>query len=170
MITLFWSALLKADMVNPFFKNNGPILLLDILKKLNINDSNVKVNTKIEDIKDLYSSKKSDITFFHSNKYKEVAKNTKASFCITTESLKDDLPITCKPLVVKNVLVSLSHITSMFYPDSINDNFDDTVIHIYETNFRNKVIYGKNVLIGRNVSIGKNCKIGHNTIIEKMFI
>ena len=40
---------------------------------------------KIIDIKDLFTSKKNDITFFHSKKYKDIAKNTKASFCITTE-------------------------------------------------------------------------------------
>ena len=55
----------------------------------------------------------------------------------------------------------------MFYPDSINDNFDETVKSVNDTKFKDKVNFGKNVLIGSNVSIGNNCKIGHNTIIEK---
>ena len=59
-------------------------------------------------------------------------------------------------LVVENVLVSTSKITSLFYPDSINDNFDSTVISINDSNFKDKVSYGKNVLIGKNVSIGKD--------------
>ena len=80
---------------------------------------------KLKDIKDLYSSNNSDITFFHSKKYKELAKKTKASFCITTESLKNELPTSCVPLIVENVLVSVSKITSMFYPDAINDDFDE---------------------------------------------
>ena len=50
---------------------------------------------------------------------------------------------------------------------SIDDNFDNTVSYIDDTNFKDKFSYGKNVLIGKNVSIGKNCKIGHNTIIRK---
>ena len=154
-------------MSNSFFKNNGPILIWDILKILKISSSLVRENININDIKDLYTSNKSDITFLHSKKYKNVSKNTKASFCITTESLKEELPNSCIPLVVENVLVSVSKITSMFYPDATNDNFDDSVIDINETNFKDKVIYGKNVLIGKNVSIGINCKIGHNTIIEK---
>ena len=154
-------------MSNPFFKNYGPILIFDILKILKINPSNLKENIKVNDIKDLYTSNKSDITFFHSKKYNQVANNTKASFCITTETLKNELPANCIPLVVENVLVAVSRITSEFYPDAINDNFDDTTGYIDETDFKNKVIYGKNVLIGKNVSIGKNCKIGHNTIIEK---
>ena len=154
-------------MSNPFFINNGPIPILDILKILNIQSTGLKENVKIDDIKDLSASTKLDVTFFHSQKYKELAKKTKASYCITTEFLKDELPTSCIPLVVENVLVSLSKITSMFYPDAINDDFDESVIDINETDFKDKVIHGKNVLIGKSVSIGKNCKIGHNTIIEK---
>ena len=71
------------------------------------------------------------------------------------------------PLIVENVLLSVSKLTSIFYPDAINDEFDKSATNIDETNFKEKVIYGKNVLIGKNVSIGLNCKIGHNTIIEK---
>ena len=154
-------------MINPFFKNNGPFLVSEIFQLINIETYKVKKDVEVNDIKDLYSSNISDITFLHSKKYVEFAKSTKASFCITTESLKKELPTSCVPLVVENVLVSLSKITSMFYPDAINDDFDDSVIEINQTNFKDKVISGKNVLIGKNVSIGTNCKIGHNTIIEK---
>ena len=154
-------------MSNPFFKNRGPFLISEILNFLNIKNVSAKMNISIKDIKDLYSSNNSEITFFHSKKYKELAQKTKASFCITTESLKSELPTSCFPLIVENVLVSVSKITSMFYPDAINDDFDDSVVDIYQTNFKDKVISGKNVLIGKNVSIGVNCKIGHNTIIER---
>ena len=154
-------------MSNPFFKNYGPILISEILKFLNIKADSISSNIEVKDIKDLYSSKDTDITFFHSKKYKDFAKNTKASFCITTDSLKNELPKNCTPLVVDNVLVSVSKLTSKFYPDSINDNFDDSTIDIVKTKFQDKVKYGSNVLIGINVSIGSNCLIGHNTIIEK---
>ena len=154
-------------MSNPFFKNHGPILISEILKSLNIKADGITSNQEVLDIKDLYSSNNTDITFFHSKKYKDFAKNTKASFCVTTESLKNDLPKNCIPLVVDNVLVSVSKLTSKFYPDSINDDFDDSAIDIFKTKFQNKVKYGNNVLIGKNVSIGSNCLIGHNTIIEK---
>ena len=154
-------------MTNPFFENNGPISVSIILKKLNIDANIIKENTLINDIKDLYTSNKSDITFFHSKKYKKAANYTKASYCITTASLKNELPKTCTPLIVENVLLSASYTTSIFYPDAINDDFDNTTIYIHETDYRDKVTFGKNVLIGKNVSIGKNCQIGHNTIIEK---
>jgi UDP-3-O-[3-hydroxymyristoyl] glucosamine N-acyltransferase len=154
-------------MLNPFFKNNGPFKLYEILNELNLKTDEVNINQKITDIKDLTNSKLNEITFFHSKKYKIAANNTKASFCITTINLKNELPKNCVPLIVDNVLVSTSVITAKFYPDSINDDFDTTVKNINETEFNNKVNFGKNVLIGKNVSIGSNCLIGHNTIIEK---
>ena len=79
-------------MSNPFFKNHGPFLISEILKILNINVVGINSNLEVIDIKDLYNSNDKDITFFHSKKYKDIAKNTKASYCITTESLKQELP------------------------------------------------------------------------------
>jgi UDP-3-O-[3-hydroxymyristoyl] glucosamine N-acyltransferase len=154
-------------MNNPFFKNNGPFKFRDILKELKLENNQHNEDLDIVDINDLQNSKLNEITFFHSQKYKSVANNTKASFCITTKNLQNELPKSCKPIVVNNVLVSTSVITSKFYPDSINDNFDNTVLNINDTKFKDLVKSGKNVLIGDNVSIGSNCSIGHNTIIEK---
>jgi UDP-3-O-[3-hydroxymyristoyl] glucosamine N-acyltransferase len=154
-------------MVNPFFKNNGPYKLSQILNELKINVNEIINDLNVIDIKDLQNSQSSEITFFHSKKYKKAANNTKASFCITTRNLQNELPKSCIPIIVDNVLVSTSLITAKFYPDSINDNFDETVIEINETKFNDKVKFGKNVLLGKNVSIGSNCMIGHNTIIEK---
>ena len=90
-------------MSNPFFKNHGPFYVSEILKLLDIKINEINKDSELNDIKDLYSSNNLDITFFHSKKYKEVAKNTKASFCITTNSLKKDLPSSCTPLIVQNV-------------------------------------------------------------------
>ena len=154
-------------MNNPFFKNNGPFQLYDILESLSLKCEEINKNQNITDIKDLYNSNVNEITFFHSKKYKSVANNTKASFCITNENLINELPKSCKPITVDNVLVSTSIITAKFYPDSINDGFDETVKDISKTKFKDKVKFGNNVLIGDNVSIGVNCIIGHNTIIEK---
>ena len=157
-------------MINPFFKNHGPFnikKIIDIIK----NSAHFKnENSKVYDIKDLILSTSKDITFFHSKKYSNAASITKASFCITTKSLKHFLPETCSPIIVENVLLSVSLITKAFYPDSINDEFDNTVKEITKTNFNKKTRHGKNILIGKNVKIGKNCSIGHNTIIEKNVI
>ncbi len=154
-------------MSNPFFKNHGPFKFSDIVKSLSLVIDKLQNDKEIHDIKDLASSTENDITFLHSKKYIAAAKNTKASFCLTTQTLKSELPASCLPLVVENVLVSTSKVTSIFYPDSIVDDFDKSVTLINDTKFKDQVNFGKNVLIGHNVSIGSNCKIGHNTIIEK---
>ena len=157
-------------MDNPFFKNNGPFKFSDILKVLGHEIDQNNEDQNIIDIKDLQNSKSNEITFFHSKKYKTAANDTKASFCITTKNLQNELPKSCIPIIVDNVLVSTSIITAKFYPDSINDNFDVTIEEINNTKFIDIVKSGKNVLIGKNVSIGLNCMIGHNTIIEKNVI
>ena len=157
-------------MHNPFFKNNGPFKFSEILNILDLKTDQINKDLEIIDIKDIQNSKLEEITFFHSKKYKFAANNTKASFCITTENLKNELPESCLPIIVDNVLVSTSLVTSKFYPDSINDDFDTTVEEINNTKFSDRVKFGKNVLLGKNVTIGSNCIIGHNSIIEKNVI
>ena len=152
-------------MSNPFFLIKGPISLNKICEFLKINNKQ-NSDFKFYDIKDLYSANKDTITFLHSKKYKEVAKSTKASFCLTSDLLKDFLPKDCKPIIVNNVLTAVARITKEFYPKSLEDEFDIKVLNIEDSDYKN-VIHGKNVLIGENVEIGTNCLIGHNTIIEK---
>ena len=154
-------------MLNPFFKNHGPFKISELLRTINLKDNKIQTDSEISDIKDLNSSNTNEITFYHSKKYKDAANKTKASFCITYDNLINDLPKTCTPLIVKNVLASTSQIAAKFYPSSILDIFDNTVKLIDDTKYKNKVKFGKNVLIGENVSLGENCSIGHNTIIEK---
>ena len=157
-------------MTNPFFINKGPFEINKLLKFFDvINRQNFK-NKKIHDIKELSSSTSNDITFFHSKKYQNQASDTKASFCITTENLKVYLPNSCNKILVDNVLMTTAKITKIFYPDSIDDDFDITVKDISKTSFKKKVKYGKNVLVGKNVKFGKNCLVGHNSIIEKNVI
>ena len=154
-------------MNNPFFKNKGPFKIVKILNLVGYKNIHNFKNQKVYDIKDLTNSTSKDITFFHSKKYESLASNTKASFCITSESLKDYLPKKCQKIIVNNVLFYTAKITKIFYPNSVTDDFDKTVKDISKTVFKNKVHFGKNVLIGKNVKIGKNCSIGHNTILEK---
>ena len=157
-------------MTNPFFKNYGPLNIKDIYKVLEIKNVNYNKKIKIFDITDLNSASNKDISFFHSNKYKSQASVTKAAACITTKNLHHILPNKCEKIIVENVLISTAKVTEILYPDSVNDDFDDSVKEISKIKFKNKVKFGKNVLIGSNVKIGKNCSIGHNTIIEKNVI
>ena len=157
--------------INPFFKNKGPILISEIIKKFNFKLSYKSKNEKIYDVKNLNESSNKDITFFHSSRYKDHANSTKAKYCITTDKLAEYLPNTCKPIIVNNVLLSLSQITSLFYPNSATDNFCANLKSIPKLLINKKKLkIGKNVFIGKNVSIGKNSSIGHNTIIENNVI
>ena len=139
------------------------------MKLVNLNNHSFPIE-KIADIKDLNSSQNGEITFFHSKKYNDLAKITKASYCLTTENLKSFLPKKCKAIITDNVLLYTAKITKIFYPDAVTDDFDITVKDIAEIDLINKVKYGRNVLIGNNVKIGSNCSIGHNSIIEKNVI
>ena len=154
-------------MLNPFFKNNGPFKINILLKRASIVNSENFKKDKVFDVKDLLSATKNDLTFFHSNNYSSLASITKASYCITLKNLSHFLPKSCKKIIVDNVLLSIANITKEFYPNSINDDFDDTVKDITKTSLKRKCKYGKNILVGKNVKMGKNCHIGHNTIIEK---
>ena len=153
-------------MVNPFFNNTGPYNINFLLKTINLDNNNLS-DDKITDIKDLNSAQKNEITFFHSKKYSDLAKKTKASFCLTSENFQSFLPDNCKAIITDKVLLHTAQITKIFYPDSITDDYDNTVKNITETDFKDKVKFGKNVVIGKNVKIGVNCLIGHNSIIEK---
>ncbi len=157
-------------MLNPFFKNAGPFNIEKLLKKTEIENKEYFKKDKIYNVADLISATNKDLTFFHSKKYSELASKTKASYCVTLDSLSHFLPNSCKKIIVKNVLLTIAKVTKEFYPKSITDDFDDSAKDISKTSFKKKVKFGKNVLLGKNVKIGKNCSIGHNTIIEKNVI
>ena len=57
-------------MTNPFFKNNGPISILEIIKLLNINPDKNTEHQNVDDVKDLSSATDKDITFLHSKNIK----------------------------------------------------------------------------------------------------
>ena len=154
-------------MKHPFFKNYGPFKIQELLKDLKLDNKENLSDDIVHDVRDLQTAEKEHLTFFHSKKYNLQASKTKASFCITLKNLTHYLPQECKPICVDNVLLIISKITSKFYPDAINDDFDNSVKKIEELDFDNKINYGHNILVGENVKIGKNCSIGHNTIIEK---
>ena len=153
-------------MINPFFKNHGPYAIKKLLQLSDIKTQEKFTDINVTDINDLITSEKENITFFHSKKYEGFASKTKATFCVTTKKLSNVLPNNCEPIIVENVLIAIAKITKIFYPDSISDDFDYNVKNINETEFKEKIKFGKNVLIGLNVQIGKNCSVGHNSIIE----
>ena len=147
-----------------FFKKNNNIKINDILGLLNLKKH--KENRKINNIKELQTASKKDISFFHSIKYLDLLKKTKTEFIITNKKLIKYVPKKINIIEVSNVLLSTAKITSLFYPNALNDNFDPEVEFVDKNKYQ-RLKTGKNVLLGKNVVIGKNCSIGHNTIIER---
>ncbi len=145
---------------NIFFKSNGPFKLSVLFPNI------IKKDLVIKDIKTLDNAKKSDITFFDSLNYKDLALNTKAGCCITKESLKQFLPNSCEIICVKSVLLELAKVTKKFYSNADIDYPDMTLKKPSKSKFPG-VKFGNNVLVGKNVKIGKSSLIGSNTIIEK---
>jgi UDP-3-O-[3-hydroxymyristoyl] glucosamine N-acyltransferase len=150
-------------MENYFFKKRKNIFINDILLSLNLKKQ--KNNYKVNDIKTLESASKNDITFFHSTKYLETVKKTKSKLVITNQKFINILPNKITTIPVSDVLLSVAKITSLFYPDALDDNFDKTAAKVIINDYPS-VKFGKNILLGKNVRIGKNSSIGHNTIIE----
>jgi len=152
--------------INPFFKKRKKVYLYDILKILNIKSKKNYKNILINNIKNLDQAVKNDVSFFHTSRYKNHLIATKSNFIITNLKLSNLVSKTKNILIVENVLVSVAKITEYFYPNSINDEFENMIMKDdYNKNYKN-VKFGLNVLLGENVKIGKNSKIGHNTIIE----
>ena len=154
-------------MSNIFFKKNKNVKINDILACLKLKKSSK--NIKVNDIHDLVDANKNDISFFHSKKYLDFVANTKAKIIITNSKLKKLLPQKLYIIEVQNVLLSVAKVTSLFYPNALNDTFDINVSKINKKKFSN-LKAGQNILIGKNVKIGKNCSIGHNSIIESNVI
>ena len=125
-----------------------------------------KKDILISSIKPLNHANKNDLTFFDSVKYKNLALNTKASFCLTTEKLKKFLPESTEKIIVQNVLYELALTLKKLYPNADIDYPDLTAKQPKNKDFPG-VKFGNNVLIGKGVKIGKNSIIGSNTIIEK---
>jgi len=151
---------------NPFFKKKNNVFLSDILKILNLTKKKNKKKILINNINNLDQADKNDITFFHKLKYKDLLKETKSNFVITTLKLSSHLPKSKTNIIVDNVLISVAKITKLFYPNSLNEQFETKSINIHNKKIYKDVKFGSNVIVGENVKIGKNTYIGHNSIIE----
>jgi len=124
-----------------------------------------KNNLKVNGVKSLDKSKRFDLTFFDSIRYKDFASKTKASFCITTQKLVKFLPKNTEKIIVKNVLFELAKVLKTIYPNADID-YPDLTLKSPIKNKHKGVKFSNNVLVGKNVKIGKNSIIGANTIIE----
>ncbi len=148
---------------NSFFLKKDYLFLKDIYKNLGLKSK--EKNIKIIDIKDLAKAKSNEISFFNSLKYLNLLKKTKAKFVLTDKKYEKIVEKYCKSIVVKNVLIAVSNITNLFYPEALNDTIDFNLNSPDRKKYKS-VFFGKHVLLGDKVQIGVGSSIGHNTIIE----
>ena len=148
---------------NNFFEKRSNVFLTDIYNLLNLKKFKKKI--VINNIKDLKSANSNDLSFFHNSKYLKSLKQTKAKYVITDKKHSNIVRSYCTPLLVDNVLKSVSIITNFFYPNSLNDGVDLS-LKIPNRKIYKNITHGFNVLFGKNVKIGKGSIVGHNTIIE----
>ena len=145
---------------NIFFEQKGPFLLSEIFDNISL-----KRKIKIFDIKTLKEAQNLDLTFLDSVNYVSSAKLTKATCCLTTDKLKNYLPKSCEPIIVKNVLFELCKVVRKFYPNADIDTPDVSLKKPMKSKYL-KVRFGNNVFVGKNCKIGKNTFIGSNSVIE----
>ena len=149
---------------NIFFKKVKKISVNEICKKLKIKNI-IKKNIYLNDIKTLDDASKNDLTFLHSSKYLRLIPKIKSNFVLTSSKFQKYL--TNKNIfLVNDVLLSVARIPELFYPDSLNENFNYKKPINQNLIKPKKVTIGTNVLIGKNVTIGNNSFIGHNSILE----
>ena len=119
---------------NIFFKSKGPFKLNVLFPKQSTS------NTIIRDIKTLDKAEKSDLTFFDSLRYKDLALKTKASCCITKENLKK-----------YDVIVGMYHdqvltpMKTIFEYDAINITLGLPFLRISPDHGPNEKMMGKNL-------------------------
>jgi len=153
---------------NQFFEKRGPFPLGEIIKTIGCSGDFSQINNfEIQSFESLDNASNHDMTFLNSNKYQELSLKTKAAACITSPNLSKFLPDKCIKLDVKNILLAVTQVAKMFYPNADMDLPDENLSKLDDVkNLYPDVKFGKNVLIGKNVKIGKNSRIASNSIIE----
>jgi len=153
---------------NLFFEKKGPYPLKKIAEIISCEVNLKKSDSfEIQSFESLASATHNDITFLNSAKYQHLSLQTKAAACITTKNFSKFIPKKCIVLDVKNVLLAVTQVSKMFYPNADIDYPEKNFVSSSDLNkLYPNVNFGVNVLIGKNVSIGKNSHIGSNTVIE----
>ena len=155
-------------MINPFFKNFGPFAIDKLLSKINIRNNENYKKDKIYNVADLVSATQKDLTFLHSSKYSQIASNTKASYCVTLDSLniRETLPIikNCNVAICNDT--SFSHLSSALGIKTITLMADTPLIYgSYNTNMY-PIIPDGEITVSHNTR-GKD-KINPDKVYEKL--
>ena len=133
---------------NFFFAKQNNIFLSDILKILG--KKPMQKNYKINDISDLNTAKSNDISFFNSMRYINDLKKTKAKYIIINRKYENNLSKISNLITVDNVLKSISLITKLFYPTSLDDAIDFDVTSPKKKTISKSIIWKKRIIGQKN--------------------
>ncbi len=116
-----------------------------------------KTITSLATLKD---AKEGDLSFFHSSKYFDDLKNTKASAVLIEESYLEDMPEGVTPVVCDDAYLRFAYATALFAPKISIDSTPPTLGE--DAKVDESVRFGKNVKIGKNTTIMAGCYLGDN--------
>ena len=143
-----------------------------ILKKIN---NKLKLKKKddilIVDVKDLFNSKKNELSFCVSPKYIPFLKKTKASAVLVLDKFEKYVPKKTIAIVSKYPELDFIKISNLLYPESYFSKISYTNLDLKIIRAKYKSIkFGIGFYLEENVKIGNNVIIGSNVVIENSFI
>ena len=124
---------------------------------------------EIDRVSTLKDANQSSISFFHSEKYLNDLKNTKAKAVIISKRYLSFLPSDTIPLITDEPYLKFALLTALFAPKISNEL--SPLIKDNTTSIDKSVKYGKNVKIGSNslimagVYLGDSVEIGDGVVI-----
>lgn len=152
-----------------FFKNNGPFRLSEIAEICNseLKDS-TKSDIQISDIATMGKAKEGEICFFYDKKAKEKAKEIKATACVTTAELAENISSEVIVLTSANPKLAFLQLNKKFYEEYKNRReISRTAIIAPSVKIGGNTFIGEHVVIEEDVEIGENCYIEHNAVISR---
>lgn len=160
---------------NSFFQNQGPFALSKIIEltkaKLYQNQKQLTIipDHLVFDIATLREAEKENISFFSNNKYKQDFSESKAGFCIATDSAAQLAPADMFVLSVENPYQKFALVSGLFYqtiPYSTKTNISNHAYIAQTAKIGNGVTIMPGAYIGEGVEIGDFCKIYPHVYID----
>ena len=143
------------------------IKLSNILRILNF-QINLNKDVVINNVSNIDSALKSEITLCTNSKYLPFLKKTKASACIVKKNFLKFVPKNCYPLVSLYPEIDFIKVSNLFYGDFVIDKISNNYFHKNQIKKKfKKITFGNNFICEKGVQIGKNVNIGHNVIIKE---
>ena len=138
-------------MIDTRFHNiAGPYKISEIAAQIGAEVSNISADISISAISPLEEAEPSHLSFLSNKKYFDEFKTTKASACIVSEDISQEVRGDIILLRAKNPYFAYTKAIDLFYRSA--------------KTYPAKIT--PSAIVASSAKIGKNCYIGHNTVIE----